>query len=185
MIVIMSATTQPLTAEEFDRLDLPQDRNWELQDGEVVQTPFPLFVHRLIQMRVVALLSPLFPNAQVIMECPFQIAARDKRSADVAVVGKDRIQAASQKGILTGAPEMVVEVLSPSNTVLEMKRYRRLCLSHGTAVFLVIDPEDNTVDVFTNGLKDATFTVEDSLPVVLLDVNSAIPVVQIFQGITL
>jgi len=181
----MSATTQPLTAEEFDRLDLPQDRNWELQDGEVVEVSFPLIVHRRIQKRVMTLLDPLFPQAEVLMEYPFQVGDHDKRSADVAVVSGNRAQAAGEQGILTGAPEMVVEVLSPSNTVMEMKRYRRLCLSHGTAVFLVIDPEDNTVDVFTKGIKDATFTVEDSLPVVLLDVNSAIPVLQIFQGITL
>jgi Uma2 family endonuclease len=184
-VIMSTATTQPLTVEEFDRLDLSQGRNWELHDGEVVEVPFPLFVHRLIQMRVVALLGPLFPYAQVVMECPFQAGDHDKRSADVAVVSQDRAQAARQQGILSGAPELVVEVLSPSNSVMELKRYRRLCLNNGTALFLVIDPEDNTVEAFTQGTKVATYTVEDSLPVVLLDVNSAIPVAQIFQGITL
>jgi len=179
-----AATTQPLTVEEFNRLDLAQDRNWELHDGEVVEMPFPLYVHRLIQVRMVALLGPLFPQAQVVVECPFQIGDSDQRSADVAVVSKDRSEAASQKGILEGAPEMVVEVLSPSNSVLELKRYRRLCLSSGTALFLVIDPEDHTVDVFTQGAKGESYTVGDSVPLVLLDVNSAMPVAQIFQGIT-
>ncbi|HXB69616.1 MAG TPA: Uma2 family endonuclease [Candidatus Acidoferrales bacterium] len=180
-----AATTQPLTAEEFDRLDFPQDMNWELHDGAVAEEPFPPLVNRLIQMRVVALLGPLFRRAQVVMECPFQIGGRDKRSADVAVVSEHRAEVALQKGILTDAPEMVVEVLSPLKGYLELKRYRRLCLNHGTALFLVIDPEDNTVEVFTQCGKVATYAVEESLPVVLLDVSSAIPVAQIFQGITL
>jgi Uma2 family endonuclease len=185
MKVIMStATTQPLTAAEFDRLDLPQDRNWELHDGEVVEVSLPLIVHRLIQKRVMTLLDPLFPLADVLMEYPFQVGDHDKRSADVAVVSQDRAKAARQQGILTGAPDMVVEVLSPSNSVMELKRYRRLCLNHGTALFLVIDPEDKTVEVFIQGAKAATYTIEDSLPVVLLDVSSAILVAQIFQGIT-
>ena len=179
-----AATTQPLTVEEFNRLDLAQDRNWELHDGEVVERPFPVIVHRRIQKRVMTLLDPLFPQAEVLIEYPFQIGDRDQRSADVAVVSKDRAQAAGHKGILAGAPEMVAEVLSSSSSVLELKRYRRLCLSNGTALFLVIDPEDHTVDVFTQGAKGESYTVGDSVPLVLLDVNSAIPVAQIFQGIT-
>lgn len=177
-------TTQLITVEEFDRLDLPQDRNWELRDGEVVEVTFPAFVHRLIQDRLVALLAPLFPAAQALTECPFQIGDRDKRSADVAVVSHERAQDAIKKGILKGAPEMVVEVLSPSNSYAELKRYRRLCMNHGTKLFLVVDPEDNTVVVFANGVKDAiTYTGGDTIPLLLLGVNAAIKVDQIFQGI--
>jgi Uma2 family endonuclease len=183
-VIMSAATTQPLTIKEFDRLDLPQDMNWKLRDGAVVEVSFPLIVHRRIQKRVMTLLDPLFPQAEVLMEYPFQVGDHDKRSADIAVVSHDRALAAGQQGILTGAPELVVEVLSPSNMVMELKRYRRLCLSHGTALFLVIDPEDNTVEVVTQGAKAASYGIEDSLPVVLLDVSSTIPVAQIFQGIT-
>ena len=185
MKVMSAATTQSITVEEFDRLDLPQDRSWELHDGEVVEMPFPLYIHRQIQTRMLQLLGPLFPLAEVVLECPFQIGDRDQRSADIAIVSKERSEAANRRGILTGAPEMVVEVLSPSNSVIELKRYRRLCLNNGAAVFLVIDPDDKTVDVFTRGVKDATYTIEDNLPLVLLDVSVAIPVAEIFQGIVL
>lgn len=41
---MFAATTQVVTVEAFDRLDLPENRNWELHDGEVVETTFQLFV---------------------------------------------------------------------------------------------------------------------------------------------
>jgi len=180
---VMSATTQPLTVEQFDRLDLPQDRNWELHEGEVVEMPFPQFIHRLVQMQFVSLLGPLFPNALVILECPCQIGDRDKRSADVAVLSRERGDLARVEGILMGAPELVIEVLSPSNTVLDLRRYQRLCLSNGALLFVVVDPENQSIDVANQGGKLVTYTMEDSLPLELLGVSTSVPIAKIFEGI--
>jgi Uma2 family endonuclease len=47
------------------------------------------------------------------------------------------------KVILEGAPDMVVEVWSPSNSPAAVRRYRRICFEHGTRVFRVVDPADN------------------------------------------
>ena len=50
---------------------------------------------------------------------------------------------------LFGAPELVIEVLSPSNTASEMRDKRKLCLANGSVEFWVVDPEQREVEVST------------------------------------
>src|SRR5690242_13099665 len=112
---MLAPTAHRITVEEFDRLDLPEDRDLELQDGEVVEATFPELMHRRLQSRLSKLLEQLSPFAEVLTEYPFQIGDRDKRSADVGIVAQDRAQASGRK-ILLGAPDIVIEVFSPSNS---------------------------------------------------------------------
>jgi len=181
------ATTNLITIEEFDKLDLPHDRKWELHGGEVVELAFSSLTHHRLQLQLVEILKPLFPAAEVLPEYPFQVAAtRDMRSADVAVVDGVRARSAPPDGILSGTPEMVIEILSPSNSYPEMKRYRRLCFENDTLIFLILDPDDNTVEVYAKGRKQAeVYGPGEAVPVSLLGVETTLMVSQIFAGITL
>jgi len=179
--------TKPMTIAEFDKLDLPNDRKWELHNGELVEMAFPAVIHKRLQRRSSNLLELAYPAADVLEEYPYQIEeTNDKRSADVGMTTKERGRAANEKGALVGAPELVVEVLSPSNTVPELKRLRRLCFAHGTLVFLTLDPDDNTVEVhLTPGKPDCVLGIQDTLQLALFGEQKTIPVAAIFRGITL
>lgn len=134
-------STRPITIEEFDKLDLPRSHNWELRNGEVVELSFPSWVHKLLQRRIARLLNQAFPGVEVLEEMPLQVeATNDKRSADVGATTQERSQTAAAAKALVGAPELVAEVISPSNTASELKQYRRVCFANGTTIFLLVDP---------------------------------------------
>jgi Uma2 family endonuclease len=178
-------TIKPLTVEEFAQLDLPPDRLWELHNGEVVEMTFPVFIHRLLQDRLVELLKPLFQSmAVVLMEYPFRIGNHDVRAADVGMALRDRV--ALVGGIPDGPPEMVIEVLSPSNAVSALKAYRRLCQKHGTLVFWVVDPDDNTVEAYI-GRSDRPilYGMDEEIPIELFGVAHSLRLSGIFNGITI
>lgn len=179
--------TKPLTIAEFDKLELPADRKWELHNGELVEMSFPAVIHKCLQQRTSDLLRQAFPDAHVLEEYPYQIEeTNDKRSADVGMTTRERGRAALLKGVLVGAQELVVEVLSPSNTVEELKRLRRLCFAHGTLIFLTLDPDDNTVEMHSTPSKpDSVLGVEDTLLLALFGDQKTIPVAEIFRGITI
>jgi len=179
--------TKPITVEDFKKLDLPEDREWELQNGEVVEMSLPKLVHRRLQHRIQKLCKQAFPDAAVLTEYPFEVqSSNDLRSADVGVTTKQRAFASTEKGALIGAPELVVEVLSPSNSVYNMKRYRRLCFENGTQVFLLVDPDDNTVEVHLHADKqDRVLRPGEVLTLCLFGEQKTIPVAAIFAGITL
>lgn len=181
-----AVTSKPLTIAEFDKLDLPEDRHWELHNGELVEVPFPTLVHKHLQQRITDLLRSLFPTHDVLEEYPFQIeASKEKRSADVGLTTRERLQASLKSGILIGSPELVVEVLSPSNGILELKGYRRLCLEHGTLAFWIVDPEDNTVEVhLKDGRSGQVYEAGQEVPVALFGAQKIIAVTAVFSGIT-
>jgi len=80
---------------------------------------------------------------------------------------------------------MVIEVLSLSNSASELRRYRRLCFDHDTLLFWEVDPQDNTIEVYSKGMQYARYKPGESVPLNLLGVDTAIPVSQVFAGITL
>jgi Uma2 family endonuclease len=58
-----------------------------------------------------------------------------------------------------GAPEVIVEVLSPSNTAREIAEKARISLANGTREFWVLDGKRRQVEVTT---KDGRVTVYQS-----------------------
>lgn len=69
------------------------------------------------------------------------------RGADVAFVSQQRWDATNNDDNLHGSPELVIEVLSPSNTRAEIQEKAALCLSTGAREFWVVDPIRRTVTV--------------------------------------
>ena len=180
-------STRPITIAEFDKLDLPPNRKWELRNGEIVEMPFPSWIHKRLQQRIADLFRQAFPGAVLLEEMPFQIeATNDERGADVGITTKEREEETRRTRILNGDPELVVEVLSPSNNIPDLKKYRRLCFEHGTEVFLTVDSDDNTIEVHLRPGKQSTMLgIDDTLQFSLFDTQASIPVRAIFAGITL
>jgi len=103
----------------------------------------PKWGHSEIQDRVTVLLKGIFGSrGTVMMEMPFQPAAEyEVWVADVAFVSRERAERTAKDEYLQGAPDLVVEVLSPSNTVDEINDKMAICLENGCSSFWVIDPK--------------------------------------------
>ena len=69
--------------------------------------------------------------------------------SDVAYVSAAREQRIDPDGYLEGPPDIVIEVLSPSNTASEMLEKEQLCLENGTKEFWVLDPVRRLVRIST------------------------------------
>lgn len=65
--------------------------------------------------------------------------------------------------VLDQVADLVVEVLSPSNTAEEMRRKRREFFAGGTRLFWVVAPDERTVEVFTAPAESTLLTEADTL----------------------
>jgi Uma2 family endonuclease len=82
------------------------------------------------------------------VEFPFRaLPEYELRVADVAMVSRDRIQQTDPNDVLHGAPELVIEVLSPSNTASEINDKEKLCLENASKEFWVVDSDLRQVKV--------------------------------------
>ncbi len=146
----MSTTSVGLvTVEDFLKLPDPAEGHLELHHGEVVTVPPPKWDHQLVQMRILKLfLGILGENGLVGMEMAFRpTQEHEVWSADVAYLSKGRAAGIAGVAYLMGAPELVVEVLSPSNTVEEIEDKRLICMANGCLSFWVVNGKRRTVSV--------------------------------------
>jgi Uma2 family endonuclease len=70
-------------------------------------------------------------------------------AADLAFVTRSRYEATPDDDNLHGAPDLVIEVESPSNTASEFERRERICLRNGCLEFWVVYPSLKAVRVST------------------------------------
>jgi Uma2 family endonuclease len=138
-----------LTVEEFLRLPDPPEGHYELHHGEAVIMPPPKWGHSRIQARLQALLQRVLGDTfSVRVEMPFRPAPEyEVWVADVGCVSVGRDDATAADEYLMGAPEVTIEVLSPSNTVDEINDKMAICMSNGCNSFWIVDPKRRGVSV--------------------------------------
>jgi Uma2 family endonuclease len=170
----LATITGSMTVEQFRRLPETGSLYYELRHGEAVSVTRPKLKHSLIQERLRGLLERAVPEMFVAVEFPFRaLPEHELRVADVAIVSRDRIQQADPEDNLHGAPDLVVEVLSPSNTVAEINDKEKLCLENGSKEFWVVDANLRRVKVSTPDGITTTFRSGQEIPL------------RIFGGVTL
>jgi Uma2 family endonuclease len=145
----MSTQAGLVTVEEFLKLPDPKEGHYELHHGEVVLVPPPKWEHGDIQDRIQMLFKRLTADRGIArMDMPFHPGTEyEFWVADVGFVTAERRAALVRDGYLQGAPDIVAEVLSPSNTAAEMNERMRICLENGCRSFWVIDPINRCLSV--------------------------------------
>jgi|SRR5580658_435119 Uma2 family endonuclease len=153
-----------LTVEEFLRLPDPPEGHYELHHGEPVAMPPPKKGHQRIQNRLQRLLQRFAGEHYVVhMEMAFRpTPEHEVWVADVGCVSVDRDDATADDDYLTGAPELVIEVLSPSNTVDEINDKMFICMPNGCNSFWIVDPKHQVVSV-TQGAVTKHYGVQATI----------------------
>ena len=179
----MGTTTGLVTVAEYERMQDPPGFRLELHHGEVVKVSFPTTDHAVVQDRIVdALRSIASAEWKIRAELAFRPQQEHEVwSADVGVMRMERWRSAHQQKVHPpGAPKIVIEVLSPSNTVREMYDRERTCFDGGCREFWVVDPDIREVHVTSPDGPRRTYRSGDQAPTVLLG-GATIAVDQIFH----
>ncbi|NDJ15170.1 MAG: Uma2 family endonuclease [Acidobacteriia bacterium] len=173
-----TAATALVTFAEFEQLPDPPGSRLELHNGEVVDVPPPKLRHSLIEHRIYDALKAIVDSTTFVgMEVGFRIGDREYRVADLGVLPLQRIEDAPLDGYLEGSPEVVIEVLSPSNSATEMYTKEQLCLENGCREFWVVNPRNQTVRISTPTGPSTVWKPGDQIPLLY---GGTLPVNAIF-----
>jgi Uma2 family endonuclease len=164
----MSTTAALLTVEEFERIPNPTSGVYELHHGELVLVPPPTFKHGHIEQQVITLLrQSCGPTYYVANEMACRpLPEYEVWTVDVGMALRERVRAI-REGWLMGAPDLVVEVLSPSNTATKMADRERTMFAGGCRQFWVVDSKKKTVRISTADGQSQTYKTGDSIPLEL------------------
>ena len=164
-----------MTADEYARL--PEgDSVDELVEGFVVSEPLPLPRHGRVLIELGARLHAHVQSrglGVILSDSGFLLATRPDtvRGPDIAFVRRDRYDPAVEvSGFFRGAPDLAVEILSPSNRPWEVRAKVADFLAAGSTVVWVIDPDRRFATVYRTLLtprriaQDGVLEGEDLLP---------------------
>lgn len=159
-----TSTTKLMTFAEYEQIPNPPGSIYELRHGELVKVGYPKFPHVRAQSQLHSLLASAAGAAgTVTLEMPYRpLPEHECWGADVAFISKARWDSIEE--YLFGAPELVVEVLSPSNTAAEILEKRKLCLENGSREFWVVDTKSRLVEVSTPDGHTITYKSGQEIP---------------------
>jgi Uma2 family endonuclease len=165
------ATKTLLTAEQFEQL--PDDgMRHELDEGELVSMPPPMGRHGKVQGKTFSvLLSFVSPRSlgEVFVETGFRLGRDTVRGPDVSFIRAERAAALDLDTRFECAPDLAVEVISPSETASDIAHKVSQYLRAGALVW-VLYPDDSTVHVFEPSKNGRILEAED-----LLEAPSLLP----------
>ena len=180
----MSTTTHLMTADEL--IDLPDDgHRHELVKGVLLTMSPPAVDHGKVQATIIFLLKSFVQAKKlgtVYGESGFRLETDPDTvlAPDASFIGSDRVGAAS-KGYHFGAPDLAVEVISPSERKSKVEQKTQQWLSLGTRAVWLIRPQSRTVEVILANGQRSVFTETDELVDDLVVPGFRVPVAEIFR----
>ena len=94
----------------------------------------------------------------------------------------DRVRETLDSGYFIGAPELAIEIVSPSETATMLQRKVELLLGAGAQAVWVIYPDSQTVTVHLPNGTSTTHGVSETLTASFLAEDWKLPVASIFEG---
>jgi Uma2 family endonuclease len=184
-------TPPPGKATEADliRLNEKKERLYELVDGTLVEKVMGLGEAGLAAELIFLLRSYLQGNDLGMLSAPdgpMRLFQGLVRLPDVAFIRWDRLPVPGEyprEPIGGLAPDLAVEILSPSNTRGEMKRKVREYFLAGVRLVWLIDPPKRTVTVHTSPDETRTLTEEQTLDGGDVLPGLALPLSQVFARV--
>ena len=164
-----------MTADEYARLPEGEGRD-ELCAGFIVSEPQPLPRHARIQLELASRLHAhvrAHDLGVVLTGAGFLLATNPDtvRGPDVSFVRRDRYDRNEEAtGFFRGAPDLAVEILSPSNTRGEIHAKVADLLAAGTKLVWIVDAKRRTATVYRT-LLSPRMLAEDSF----LDGEDVVP----------
>ena len=85
------------------------------------------------------------------------------RAPDVAFVCKQRIPSIGSRGFFDGAPDLAIEVISPSDRMSEVSAKIEEWLTMGSRSVWVVDPPNRWIDVHQSNGEVVRYRAKDTL----------------------
>ncbi len=147
----MSIVTRPLTYD--DLAQMPADGNrYEVIDGELVVTPAPVKAHQKLLYRITRLIGDYVEERQLgeVYFAPVDVRffMTDIVQPDLLFIRRDRLGIYESGSIVEGAPDLVIEVLSPSTRMVDLVPKAALYARGGVSEYWVADPDEHSLVVY-------------------------------------
>lgn len=158
-----------------DYLKIDDDKQYELIGGKLILVPAPRTIHQIISLELAATLLDHVRKNKLgrIITAPTDVllSPTEKPQPDILFISKERLDIITEMNV-QGAPDLVVEILSPSTSKKDRVEKSRMYYKHGVKEYWIVDPDGKFIEVFVPGEKNwnlfQSYDDEDTLTSPLL-----------------
>ncbi|NPV79697.1 MAG: Uma2 family endonuclease [Firmicutes bacterium] len=151
-----------LTYEDYCRM--PSGERYELVEGDLRKmTPAPSVFHQKVSGRIEKALWRWVEDRDLgeVYHAPIDVVLSEHNvfQPDVLYISRERL-GIIKEAYIGGAPDLVVEILSPSTAELDRVTKRQIYSRYGVREFWIVDPDGRSIEVAAhNGRELATVQV--------------------------
>jgi Uma2 family endonuclease len=170
-----------------DYLSIPEDTSHrhEIVGGELFVTPAPRARHQEVVVNLTRVLANLAweRGHGKVFTGPITVHLHDELvvEPDVIFVRADRLGIVDPEGGVEGPPDLVIEVLSPSNRAYDRNLKRKHYLDNGVPELWIVDADESTVEVWTPRSAEPAL-LRDTLEWRVGERGFEIPLAEVFRS---
>jgi len=151
-----TAVKKPIKFTYQDYLHFPEDKRYEIIDGEVHMVPSPVPYHQDISWRLELTISTFVEKNGLgkIYHAPLDVvlSETDVVQPDIMFISKERLNIITERNI-QGAPDLIVEIISPTSEYRDRVIKRKLYSKYEVKEYWLVDLEKKEIEVMS--LKDS------------------------------
>jgi Uma2 family endonuclease len=132
---------------------LPEGAPYQLIDGEFVMSPSPLYDHQRIVFALAWELGAIVKGKRIgnVVTAPIDVYLSDVEvfQPDIMYISNERASIIKEK--IHGAPDLVMEVLSPATAYYDLVHKKSVYEATGVREYWIVDPKEKSIEIFLNG----------------------------------
>lgn len=137
-----------------DYAKLPEGLPYQLIGGKLIMTPAPSTYHQEISKRLEYLLyeyAELKQKLGKVFYAPIDVYFEEEETyqPDIIFISNDRIGIIKKEKI-EGAPDIIIEILSPSTAYYDLVHKKDVYAKHGVKEYWIVDPIEKWVESYKN-----------------------------------
>jgi Uma2 family endonuclease len=173
-----------LTADDLARMPDDASVQIELDEGQLIAMPPAGFEHGERENQIMFLLAQHVRKNKlgkvVSGDTGFRLNDRTVLAPDVAFVRQERVESVRGKSFANGAPDLAVEIFSPSDGIRQSTRKVKQYLAAGCHTVWVVYPKREEVKVFEASGAERALHAGDLLEAPDLLPGFAVKVAELF-----
>ncbi|MFW5759914.1 MAG: Uma2 family endonuclease [Cyclobacteriaceae bacterium] len=138
-----------------DYLELQENPNQQLINGQLIMSPSPSVMHqRVLRNLALKLNEYAEKRSDEVLFSAIDVYLNETNvpQPDIVYIFKENKNSIKEKGI-EGAPDLIVEIISPSNSYIDRYQKKDLYEKSGVKEYWLVDPNNATLEIYHLGAE--------------------------------
>ena len=131
---------------------LPEGTLCQLINNNLVMSPSPLDIHQVILMEIFYELQSFIKKNKIgrLRVSPYDVhfSRQNILQPDIIFIANDNLDKIEKNGF-KGAPDIVIEILSPSTSRYDIEDKKLVYERYGVKEYFIIEPNSKSVNIFS------------------------------------